>query len=82
MQQSQNLQNIVMNYFQIICKAIACCTLAVMWYLESLDDSNPDRDQMKAVKKRLNYLMRICYALLFHQQDKVRVLALCGQSLF
>ena len=29
--------------FQITCKAIACCQAALMWYLEMIDESSPEK---------------------------------------
>ena len=28
---------------QITCKAIACCQAALMWYLEMIDESSPEK---------------------------------------
>ncbi|KAK2186468.1 hypothetical protein NP493_199g04022 [Ridgeia piscesae] len=57
---------------EIICKAIACCSMAIMWFLSSLDENNPDKAQVKHLKKLLHNFMRTCQGLLYHQRDTVQ----------
>ncbi|OWF51899.1 cohesin subunit SA-2-like isoform X2 [Mizuhopecten yessoensis] len=56
---------------EIISKAISSCSMAILWYLQALDTSNPDKNRMRMLRKRLEELMRHCHELMFHQQDKV-----------
>ncbi|KAJ8310918.1 hypothetical protein KUTeg_012783 [Tegillarca granosa] len=57
---------------EIISKALASCSTAVLWSLKKLDESNPDKDGMRVLRKRLNDLMKYCHELLFHGQSKVQ----------
>lgn len=63
--------NIYLHVLQIVCKALACGSQALLWYLNKLDETNPNKDEMRALRKRLNDMMKYCHELLFHQQDKV-----------
>lgn len=54
-----------------MCKALACGSQTLLWYLHKLDEGNPNKDEMRALRKRLNDMMTYCHDLLFHQQDKV-----------
>ncbi|XP_065924838.1 cohesin subunit SA-1 isoform X1 [Magallana gigas] len=56
---------------EIVCKALACGSQALLWYLNKLDEANPNKNEMKSLRKRLNDMMKYCHDLLFHQQDKV-----------
>ena len=29
--------------FQITCKALSCCQASIMWYLEMIDESGPEK---------------------------------------
>lgn len=58
-------------FLQIVCKALACGSQALLWYLNKLDEANPNKNEMKSLRKRLNDMMKYCHDLLFHQQDKV-----------
>ncbi|KAK7478980.1 hypothetical protein BaRGS_00029741 [Batillaria attramentaria] len=55
----------------IVCKAVSSCSMAILWYLNRLNEDNPDKDQMKLLKRRLDSLMKHCHDLLFHQREKV-----------
>ena len=57
---------------EIVCKAICCCAMSIMWYLDALDDSNPDKAAMKELKKRITNFMRLCHELLFNQHDRIQ----------
>jgi len=57
---------------EIVCKAISCCSTSIIWHVDSLDESNPDKQSMKELKKHLTQYMRVCHELLFHQQDKIQ----------
>lgn len=56
---------------EVICKAISTCSMGIMWWLQKLDENNPDKEQMRILKCRLNDLMKHCNELIFHSQDKV-----------
>ncbi|KAK3094501.1 hypothetical protein FSP39_002578 [Pinctada imbricata] len=56
---------------EIVCKAMSGCSMSLFWSLQKLNTSNPDKDAMRTLRKRLNDLMRFCHELMFHQQDKV-----------
>ncbi|KAK6195975.1 hypothetical protein SNE40_001290 [Patella caerulea] len=56
---------------EIITKAVSACSMALLWYLQKIDEKNPDKDRLRYIKKRLNNLMRHCNNLLLHQLDKV-----------
>ncbi|CAI9736491.1 cohesin subunit SA-1 isoform X1 [Octopus vulgaris] len=56
---------------EVICKAISTCSMAIMWWLQKLDENNPDKENIRVLKRRLIDLMRYCNELIFHSQDKV-----------
>ncbi|RUS69912.1 hypothetical protein EGW08_022327, partial [Elysia chlorotica] len=56
----------------IIVKAIQACSVAVLSYLERLDETKPRPDEMKRVRKKLSHLMQCCHELLFHPSEKVK----------
>ncbi|XP_074657928.1 cohesin subunit SA-2-like isoform X2 [Tubulanus polymorphus] len=55
----------------IVCRAIACCSMAIMWNLHRLDETNPDKGEMKMLNKRLDEFMMLLQDLLYHQMDKI-----------
>lgn len=55
----------------IVCKAVSSCSMAVLWYLNRVNEDNPDKDTMKLLKQRLEQLMKNCHELLFYQKEKV-----------
>lgn len=42
----------------IVCKGISSCTMAILWYLNRLNEDDPEKDQIKLLKRRLDNLMK------------------------
>ncbi|ELU02222.1 hypothetical protein CAPTEDRAFT_182123 [Capitella teleta] len=57
---------------EIVCKAISCCHMSIMWYLDAIDDHAPDKEAMDDLRKKLVNFMRLCHALLLLQQDRIQ----------
>ncbi|KAL5005539.1 hypothetical protein ScPMuIL_018995 [Solemya velum] len=55
----------------IVCKAMVACSSSLLWYLQKLDDNDPNKDAMRYLRKRLDELMRHCHNLMYHQQDQI-----------
>ncbi|XP_076435529.1 cohesin subunit SA-2-like [Babylonia areolata] len=60
----------------IVCKAVASCSMAVLWYLNRFNDDNPDPEAMKTLKQRLDSLMKNCHDLLLTHTNK------CGEEAY
>ncbi|KAL3847142.1 hypothetical protein ACJMK2_018071 [Sinanodonta woodiana] len=56
---------------EIVCKAIGSCYMALLWYLQKLDEHNPDKDDMLRLKHYQKDLFASCQQLLYHNQDKI-----------
>ncbi|KAK7091059.1 hypothetical protein V1264_010775 [Littorina saxatilis] len=57
---------------EIVCRAVSSCSMAVLWYLNRINEDNPEKSGMKQLKRRLAALMQHCHELLSHQRDKIR----------
>ncbi|XP_070538623.1 cohesin subunit SA-2-like isoform X2 [Ptychodera flava] len=49
---------------EILTKAISCIQCALMWSLKRLDESNPDKGDMKKLRKRVSDTMKQCNNLM------------------
>ncbi|XP_064615065.1 cohesin subunit SA-2-like [Liolophura sinensis] len=57
---------------EVVCKSIAACSMAVLWYLQKVDgEASPDKNEVLLLKKRLEQLMRHSQELLFHPVNRV-----------
>ena len=56
---------------QIVCNAISSCTMAILWYLNRIDEANPDMVSVVALRGRIDVFMKNCHDLLFYQNTKV-----------
>ncbi|XP_076097858.1 cohesin subunit SA-2-like isoform X2 [Mytilus galloprovincialis] len=56
---------------EIVSKAMSSASMSVLWYLQKLDENNPSKDEMKALRKRLNDLLKYCHELMYHPKDRV-----------
>ncbi|XP_046568890.1 LOW QUALITY PROTEIN: cohesin subunit SA-2-like [Haliotis rubra] len=56
---------------EIICSAMSTCSMYLLWGQQALDEHNPDKEQMKLLRRRLNELMKNCHDLMFHQLSRV-----------
>ncbi|XP_025079886.1 cohesin subunit SA-1-like isoform X2 [Pomacea canaliculata] len=55
----------------IICRSVAACSMAILWYRHRINEDNPDKEQMKILKQRLDNYLKNCHDLLFHHHEKV-----------
>ncbi|XP_033127030.1 cohesin subunit SA-2-like isoform X1 [Anneissia japonica] len=56
----------------IYASAIACAHYAIMWYVNKLEDKNPDPDEINKLKKRVNDLIHLCAILLIDRNETVK----------
>ncbi|CAH1781721.1 unnamed protein product [Owenia fusiformis] len=56
---------------ELMVKALACCSLAVVWSLQQLNENEPSKEAMLGVKEHLKEMMNACMEALFHTQDRV-----------
>lgn len=57
---------------EVLCKAIACCHVSLMWQLSSVDKSNPDEAALSSLKKNFKSFMDRCTWLLKNPEDSVQ----------
>ena len=41
------------SVFQIVCKAMVCCSKAILWFLEALDENSPDKVRSPLMSSQL-----------------------------
>lgn len=54
---------------ELVKHSMACATSAIMWDLAKVDESNPNPEELKIVRKRLLDFMGICCDLLLSEND-------------
>jgi cohesin complex subunit SA-1/2 len=54
---------------EILCKAISCCHLSIIWQLDALDSKNPSKEGMKALQSCLSRFMNACTDMLDKYND-------------
>lgn len=57
---------------EILCKAIGCCHISLMWQLSALDQTTTDEAAMSPLKKNLKNFLDRCTVLLKHNEDSVQ----------
>ena len=55
--------------FQITCKALSCCQASIMWYLEMIDESGPEKVNLFftyiSIEKYVVYIMNLTHLFSF-----------------
>ncbi|XP_071950467.1 cohesin subunit SA-2-like isoform X2 [Antedon mediterranea] len=56
----------------IYASSIACAHYAIMWYVNKLEDKNPDQDEINRLKKRVTELIHFCAILLIDRNETIK----------
>ena len=51
-----------------MCAANVCCALSLLWGLQSIDQTTPDKETMKQLRKNLANYVKCCQHLLLQEQ--------------
>ena len=54
---------------KIVCDALASLQHCLMWYRADLDETSPDKSELKTMKRRLNEVMTLCFELMTRDAD-------------
>ena len=58
----------------IVCDALASLQFSLMWSRADIDDQNPDKNELKTVKRRLNEVMSLSFELMCYSQNATEVI--------